>query len=102
MLNFQLAVKPQTEQRLKKILNQIQDAEIFAQGFIFYQISELQKSNLNIKLDLKEFEKKYNMRSEDFYQKFTQGVIEDSEDFIIWSGLYEMFCQNQNQLNELA
>lgn len=57
MLNFQLAVKPQTEQRLKKILNQIQDAEIFAQGFIFYQISELQKSNLNIKLDLTVFEK---------------------------------------------
>ncbi len=48
MLNLQLAVKPQTEQRLKKILNQIQDVEIFAQGFIFYQISELQKSNLNI------------------------------------------------------
>lgn len=102
MLNFQLAVKPQTEQRLKKILNQVQDAEIFAQGFILYQISELQKSNLNIKLDLKEFEKKYNLRSEDFYQKFSQGVIEDSEDFMIWSGLYEMFCQNQNQLNGLA
>jgi hypothetical protein len=102
MLNFQLAVKPQTEQRLKKILNQIQDAEIFAQGFIHYQISELQKSNLNIKLDLTIFEKKYNLRSEDFYQKFSQGVIEDSEDFMIWSGLYEMFCQNQNQLNELA
>ena len=58
MLNFQLVVKPQTEQqRLKKILNQIQDAEIFAQGFIHYQISELQKSNLNIKLDLTAFEK---------------------------------------------
>ncbi|MEY4769258.1 MAG: hypothetical protein RL637_1897 [Pseudomonadota bacterium] len=42
------------------------------------------------------------MRSEDFYQKFTQGVVEDSEDFMLWSGLYEMFCQNQSQLNELA
>ena len=57
MLNIQLAVKPHTEQRLKKILNQIQDAETFAQGFIHYQIAELQKSNLNIKLDLTAFEK---------------------------------------------
>jgi hypothetical protein len=102
MLNFQLAVKPQTEQRLKKILNQIQDAEIFAQGFIHYQISELQKSNLNIKLDLKEFEIKYKMTSETFYKNFTQGGLDDAEDFMIWSGLYEMFCQNKNQLNELA
>jgi hypothetical protein len=102
MLNFQLAVKPQTEQRLKKILNQVKDSETFAQGFIHYQIAELQKSNLNIKLDLKEFEKKYKMTSEAFYTKFTQGELDDAEDFMSWSGLYEMFCQNQNQLNELA
>lgn len=102
MLNFQLAVKPKTEQRLKKILNQMQDAETFAQNFIHYQITELQKSNLNIKLDLKEFEKKYKMTSEVFYKDFTQGRLNDAEDFMIWSGLYEMFCQNQNQLNELA
>jgi hypothetical protein len=102
MLNFQLAVKPQTEQRLKKILNQLQDAEIFAQGFILYQISELQKSNLNIKLDLKAFETKYKMTSETFYKDFTQGELDDAEDFMIWSGLYEIFCQNKSQLNELA
>ncbi len=102
MLNLQLAIQPQTEQRLKKIFNQIHDTENFAQGFICYQISELQKSNLNLKLDLKTFETKYNLNSEKFYQQFSQGELTDNEEFIIWSGLYEMFCQNQQYLNELV
>ena len=40
MLNFQLAIQPQTEQRLRKILNDTQDVEAFAQGIINYQITE--------------------------------------------------------------
>ncbi len=102
MLNLQLAVQPQTEQRLKKIFNQVHDAENFAQGIICYQISELHKSNLNLKLDLKAFETKYNLSSKNFYQQFSQGELTDEEEFMTWSGLYEMFCQNQQQLNELA
>jgi hypothetical protein len=47
MLNIQLAIQPQTEQRLRKILNNTQDYEAFAQGIINYQITELQKAILN-------------------------------------------------------
>jgi hypothetical protein len=41
MLNIQLAIQPQTEQRIRKILNNTQDYEAFAQGIINYQITEL-------------------------------------------------------------
>jgi len=101
MLDFQFSVQPQTEQRLKKILDSVRDTEAFAQNIISYQISELQKSILNLRLDLREFEQKYQMTSEEFQNQFSQGILEDDADFMVWSGLYEMLCQNQIQLREL-
>jgi hypothetical protein len=101
MLNFQLVIQPQTEQRLRKILNDTQDYEAFAQGIINYQITELQKAILNIQLDLQSYEKNYQMPSDSFYEKFLQGDLNDDEDFMIWSGLYELLIENKNKLCEL-
>lgn len=101
MLNIQLAIQPQTEQRLRKILNDTQDIEAFAQGIINYQITELQKAILNIQLDLQSYEKNYQMSSDSFYEKFLQGDLNDDEDFMIWSGLYELLIENKNKLCEL-
>lgn len=98
MLDFHLSVQPKTEQRLKIILNSIEDEENFAQSIINDQIARLQRSILNLRLDLKAFERKYQITSEQFYQEFYQGILADEEDFIIWSGLYEMLCQNEIQL----
>jgi len=101
MLDFQLAMQPQTERRLKKILSQVRDTEAFALNIIAYQVSELQKGILNLRLDLDDFERKYNMTSAEFYKGFLDGILEDEVDFMIWAGLYEMLCQNQVQLSEL-
>jgi hypothetical protein len=101
MLDFQLAMQPQTERRLKKILSQVRDTEAFALNIIAYQVSELQKGILNLRLDLDDFERKYNMTSAEFYKGFLDGILEDEVDFMIWAGLYEMLCQNQLQLSEL-
>jgi len=98
MLDLKLFMQPATEQKLKKILNTVTDGESFAQGIIDYQIKELQQSSLNLKLDLDEFEKKYQMSSELFYEQFSQGKLGDETDFIIWSGLVEMLRYNQAQL----
>jgi len=93
MLDFHLSVQPETEQRLKIILNSVEDEENFAQGIINDQIARLQRTILNLRLDLKV--------SEQFYQEFSQGILADEEDFMIWSGLYEMLCQNEIQLQRL-
>jgi hypothetical protein len=101
MLDFHLSVQPKTEQRLKIILNSIENEENFAQCIINSQIERLQKAILNLRLDLKAFEQKYQITSEQFYQEFSQGILADEEDFMIWSGLYEMLCQNEIQLQKL-
>ncbi len=37
------------------------------------------------------------MTSETFSQQFLQGILDDREDFIIWSGLYELWLSNKKQ-----
>lgn len=101
MLNIQLNIQPQTEQRLKKLFDIIHDQEVFAQNFLDYHIADLQKGMLNIRLDLKQFEDSYEISSQDFYQQFKTGRRDDREDYMIWAGLYEMFCNNEHHVQEL-
>ncbi len=102
MFNLKLQITPQTEQRLKAILAHAQDQETFAQNIIAYQIAELQKGIVNIRLDLKKFEEKYKQPTEEFYQQYTQGQTDDSEDSMLWAGLYEMLRDNESKLRDLA
>ncbi|MFN9913335.1 MAG: hypothetical protein ACK53L_12165, partial [Pirellulaceae bacterium] len=81
MLDFHLSVQPKTEQRLKIILSSVEDEESFAQSIIDDQIARLQRSILNLRLDLRVFEQKYQITSEKFYQEFSQGILADEEDF---------------------
>lgn len=101
MLNLQLHVEPKTEKKLHAILNQTKDEESFARNIIAYQIGELEKGILNLRLDLKELEEKHRMTSAEFFQKFSTGVADDREDFILWSGLEEMLRANELKLREL-
>jgi hypothetical protein len=39
---------------------------------------------------LKIYEEKYNMSSVLFYDKFDKGEVDDSADFMIWAGVYEI------------
>lgn len=101
MVSLQLQLQPQTEVRLRKVLAFYQDQELFVQNIIAYQIAELKKAILNIRLDLQQFEEQYHLSTEEFYHKFTDGVLEDTEDFLVWAGIYEMLHENESRLEEL-
>lgn len=40
---------------------------------------------------LSHYEGHYKMKSEDFFDKFSKGTLEDSEDFIEWSNGYQHY-----------
>ena len=103
MMNLQLQLRPQTEQRLRKMLQHIPDQEVFVQNMLAYQIAELQKGILNMRIDLRQFESKYQRSTETFYQQFTaEESCDDSEDFLLWAGIYEMLQSNEVRLRELV
>ena len=101
MSNLKLEVQPKTAKRLRKVLKLYPDQESFAQSIIVHQINELKQSIINLRLDLQEYEKKYQLSTEDFYRRFTQGNTDDREDYIIWAGVYEMLRTNEEQLQEM-
>ncbi len=102
MLNLELQLKPDTEERFMRVLDLYKDKEILAQNIIAYQIVELRRAVLNIRLDMKHFEDKYRISTKEFYQKFVSGDTEDTEDMIVWAGIYEMLLENEAQLEKLT
>lgn len=50
---------------------------------------------------MKKFEQKYRLSTEEFYRKFKSGELGDDEDFILWSGIYEMQQESNRRLAEL-
>jgi len=61
---------------------------------------ELQKASVSgqvqdLKLRLKQFEERYQMSSEDFYQRFQAGELEDTIDFFEWNTYHEMITAAQ-------
>jgi hypothetical protein len=101
MLDLRLDVRPKTAQRLKRVLELAPDSETFAQNIIAYQIAELKRGILNLRLDLMGFEEKYQLSTPDFYHEFSQGKTEDHEDYIVWAGLYEMLNKDEERLQGL-
>ncbi len=53
------------------------------------QIARYKVNIEQINKDLKEFEKRFDMSSEEFYRRFESGELGDDGDFFEWLGLYE-------------
>lgn len=101
MLNWNFELQPEIEEKMQLILDQYPDKESFFQDIINNQVNELMNGIHNIEIDLKEFEKKYQRSTENFYRQFKSGEMDDRNDFIVWSGIYEMQLENKRKLTEL-
>lgn len=51
---------------------------------------------------LRQFEERYRLRSDDFYRLVQDGRLEQSADFIEWFGLYEIKCKREQQYRRLT
>ena len=100
-MDLHLNIRPQTAQRLQKVLDLHPDQESFAHSIIAYQITELKKAILQLRLDLEDYEHRYKQSSQDFYTQFSQGQTPDSEDEMLWAGLCELLQENEMQLAQL-
>jgi hypothetical protein len=69
--------------------------------FIAYHIGRLKKSIARMQLDIERYEKKYNIKTVDFYKQFEAGALGDENDFILWAGIYELQIDAQDKLSKL-
>lgn len=101
MMTLNIDLQPQTEQRLKYLISKQGDIDHFFKDFITYKIAELEKAVFNIEIDLRKYERKYKLTSQEFYEQFEAGKFGDEDDYMIWSGLYEMLQENKTELNKI-
>ena len=65
------------------------------------QIAGYKDNIKQISTDLKMFEKKYYMTSEECFKKFESGELGDGEDFFEWTGLYENILLYKDRIKML-
>lgn len=100
-MTLNIKLNPKTEQRLKYLMSRQDNVEHLFQDFISYKISQLEKAIFNIEKDLRKYELKYELASDKFYSKYEDGEFGDKDDYMIWSGIYEMYLENKNELKKL-
>jgi hypothetical protein len=101
MLKLEIDLKPETERRVRNLMDSYNNKELFFEYMINYQIEELRKGIVGTEIDLREYEEKYKIKSAEFYYRFLKREFEVSDDFIIWSGIYETQQDIRKQLKEL-
>jgi len=96
-----LDIKSDTTAKFKLFLKRTHNPELFFEEFFEFKINQLKNGIFTQKADLAIFEKKYNLSSSEFYEQFNSGSLGDEPDYMLWSGTYEMYLENINQMQEL-
>jgi len=66
------------------------------------ETSRLISQKARLEQQLADFEQRYSLNSEEFYEKFERGELGDAMDFVEWSATYEMVANLRCQLSILG
>jgi hypothetical protein len=66
------------------------------------ETSRLISQEARLEQQLADFERRYSLSSEEFYEKFERGELGDAMDFVEWSATYEMATKLRRQLSILG
>ncbi|MBI4674209.1 MAG: hypothetical protein HY741_21405 [Chloroflexi bacterium] len=65
------------------------------------KLSHLIRDMQELENELFKYERKYRLRSADFYRLVHQGKLEQSRDFIIWLGMYKALLAREREYKRL-
>ena len=92
----------ETAGKLNSFIQTFGSEELLFEKFIEFYRNRLKREIARMQIDLNDFEKKYNMTSVDFFEKFESGTLGDERDFMVWSGIFEMQQDSKNKLAKLS
>jgi hypothetical protein len=84
--------------KLDNLIRYFGSKDLLFNNFIEYHKRNIQREISQMQVDLNVYEDKYQLSSDSFYDKFERGEVEDSKDFILWAGLYEMQLDSKKKL----
>jgi len=101
MQTITIELQNETANKFEEIIQAFGTKELMFEQFLKFHIRKLKREISRMQTDLKKFETKFSMSSEEFFEKFENGELGDEKDFIIWSGVYEMQQSCKNKLKKL-
>ncbi len=88
--------------KLNLFIQSFGSKELMFEKFIEFHRNRLKREIAAMQIDLKAYEQKHGMSSKEFFEKFEGGELTDSTDFILWSGIYQMYEESKTKLDKLA
>jgi len=101
MQQFIINLQPQYVGKFQTLINAFGNENIFIDNFLEYHINRLKREIARMQYAIQKYEIKYNMTSENFYNKLEKGELGDDKDFVMWSGIYELMLDSKKQLSQL-
>ncbi len=69
--------------------------------FIEYHINRVKREISRMQFELEKYEKKYSLKTNEFYKLFEKGELGDENDYMLWAGIYELQLDSKNKLSKL-
>jgi len=92
MTKITIELNTDLAQKVERLANSYENKNILFERFIENYKNEIEDGIHKMNKKLKMYEEKYSKSSKAFYDEFKKGEGEedDSADFMIWAGVYEM------------
>lgn len=102
MTQVTIELDNQVAEKLNNLVRVFGSKDLLFSSFIEYHKKNMQREIAQLQVDLDAYADQYGMSSDLFYEKFEQGELEDSKDFMLWAGIYEMQQESKKKLGELS
>ncbi|MEM8527576.1 MAG: hypothetical protein AAGG68_23240 [Bacteroidota bacterium] len=102
MKDITISVENNLAQKMDKLVQFFGSKDLLFAHFIDFHKKKIQREIARIQKDLEQYEQQYSMPSAVFFEQFENGKLEDTKDFILWSGIYEMQLNSKQKLEQLV
>ncbi|RLD68728.1 MAG: hypothetical protein DRI95_02150 [Bacteroidetes bacterium] len=101
MTQITLELQNEIAAKMNNLVQFFGSKELLFSSFIEFHTKKLKREIASMQEDLDKYEQNYKMNSSEFFNQFEKGKLEDSKDFILWSGIYEMQLSCKQKLQKL-
>jgi hypothetical protein len=101
MTQITLELQNEIAAKMNNLVQFFRSNELMFSSFIEFHAKKLKREIASMQEDLDKYEQNYKMKSSDFFEQFENGELNDSQDFTLWSGIYEMQLDCKQKLQKL-
>ena len=87
--------------KFQQLIQLFGSEDLLFRNFLNFHRNKIRRAIRVLQADLEEYEKQYGQSSEAFYATYKNGKAGDSEDTMIWAGLYERKLEQEHLLKLL-